>query len=195
MISTRLQKHFAAAAVVATGVAAAANAAVVYQSVSINIPDNIDGVYLNVVTLASGTASFAGYDVNPYTAGAGAFNLWGPTANTWFASGGNYNLAPNTVIGGADALFTRPGGVSVAANFNLNSNQNLLGFRFVNEANANQVHFGWMRIAFGATYGQRTITEIGYESAAGVGIGAGVPAPGALALIGLAGLAGKRRRR
>ena len=29
------------------------------------VPFNIDGFYLNVVTGATGTASFAGYDINP----------------------------------------------------------------------------------------------------------------------------------
>jgi MYXO-CTERM domain-containing protein len=42
----------------------------------------------------------------------------------------------------------------------------------------------------------RTVVDFGYESVAGVSIEAGaVPAPGALALLGVAGLAGKRRRR
>lgn len=198
-LSTRLNKHFVAAAAVAAGVAVSANAAIVFQSVNIAIPNNIDGVYLNVVTLAQGTAggSVAGWDVNPYSAVAGQFNLWGPTTNTWLAVGGNYNLAFGTMIQGADAAFTRPGGATnVGTQVALNSDQNLFGFRFVNEANGNQVHFGWMRISFGANAGFRTITEIGYESVAGVGIGAGVvPAPGALALLGLAGVAGKRRRR
>jgi uncharacterized protein (TIGR03382 family) len=42
----------------------------------------------------------------------------------------------------------------------------------------------------------RAVVEFAYESQAGVGIAAGViPAPGAIALLGLAGLAGSRRRR
>lgn len=196
-MNSRLQKHLVAAAAVTAGIASAAQAAVVFQSVNINIPDNIDGIYLNVVTLAQGTTSgVAGWDVNPYSALTGGFYLWGPTANTWFAIAGNYNLAAGTAIGGADSLFTRPGGgTDVGTQMNLNSNQNLLGFRFVNEANANQVHFGWMRIQFGANAGIRTITEIGYESVAGQSIAAGVPGPGAIALMGVAGLVGRRRRR
>lgn len=195
-LSLRLNKHFVAAAAAAVGVAASANAAIVFQSVSIGIPNNIDGVYLNVVTLQQGTSGFSTYDINPYSAGgATTFNLWGPTANTWYAVGGNYNLASGTVIGGAAAAFTRPGSTDVAAQFTLNSSNNLLGFRFINEGTG-LVHHGWIRIAFGANYGVRTITEIGYESTAEASITAGtVPAPGALALLGVAGLAGKRRRR
>ncbi|MFO0962945.1 MAG: hypothetical protein U0625_08575 [Phycisphaerales bacterium] len=196
-MNSRLQKHLVAAAAVTAGIASAAQAAVVFQSVNINIPDNIDGVYLNVVTLAQGTTSgVAGWDINPYSASTGSFNLWGPSANTWFSVGSNYNLAAGTLIGGDISLFSRPGGgTNVGTQMNLNSNQNLLGFRFVNEANANQVHFGWIRVEFGATAGSRTITEIGYESVAGQSIAAGVPAPGAIALMGVAGLVGRRRRR
>jgi len=42
----------------------------------------------------------------------------------------------------------------------------------------------------------RTVVDYAYESTAGGSIVAGaVPAPGALALLGVAGLAGSRRRR
>jgi MYXO-CTERM domain-containing protein len=41
----------------------------------------------------------------------------------------------------------------------------------------------------------RTVVDFAYESVAGASIAAGVPAPGALALLGVAGLAGARRRR
>jgi hypothetical protein len=51
--------------------------------------------------------------------------------------------------------------------------------------------------AAGALNGQpRSVVEYAFESTAGAAIAAGVvPAPGALALLGLAGLAGSRRRR
>lgn len=208
-MTKRLEKHFVACAAAAAGVALLGgvnkvDAAVVHSgAVNIVIPDNIDGLYMNVVSgqtsppLAPG---FAGYDINPYSVAAGSFNLWGPTANTWFAIGGaagNYNLPMGTMIQGAAAAFFRPGATADAQNdMVLNSSNNLLGFRLVNEANGNQVHFGWLRLQFGAGFGTRSIVEYAYEDQAGVGIAAGViPAPGALALLGLAGLAGSRRRR
>jgi MYXO-CTERM domain-containing protein len=41
----------------------------------------------------------------------------------------------------------------------------------------------------------RTVVDFAYESVAGASIAAAAPAPGALALLGVAGLAGTRRRR
>lgn len=147
--------------------------------VSIPIPDTLDGIYFNVVTgsVGSTAASSVGWDVNLYSAAATQFNLWGPTAQTWLsvsgAVAGPYNLSENTPIGGPPGAFFRPGGTSVAAQFNLNSSNNLLGFRFVNEANGDQVHFGWLRLAIGASASDRTIVAYGYDGRAGVGVLAG----------------------
>jgi len=202
-LKSRLGRHFAvvaAAAAAAGGIATSASASIIYSGpVNIAIPNNIDGVYMNVVTGATGTSggSVPGWDINPYSATAGNFNLWGPTVNTWYAIAGQYNLAEGTLIEGPASSFFRPGGgTNLAPQMNLNSADNLLGFRFVNEANGNQVHFGWIRLQFGATAGERAIVEYAYSEVAGVGILAGaIPGPGALALIGLSGLVGTRRRR
>lgn len=204
-LKNRLNTHFAACAAVAAATVAVApqqaDAALVYSGpVSINIPDNIDGVYLNVVTGASGAAAPAGWDINPYSAVAGGFYLWGATANTFYnpqgVIGGNYNLAVGTTISGAAAAFFRPGGATdLTSQFNLNSSDNYIGFRFTNEAMGGMVQFGWAQLSFGATGGQRSIVAYAYEDS-GAAIQAGVvPAPGAIALLGLAGLVGSRRRR
>ena len=79
------------------------------------------------------------------------------------------------------------------------TSNNLVGFRFQNEANGNATHYGWMRISLSSTLqGQpRAIVEYAYESEAGVSIPAGaIPTPGSAALLalGAAGLAGRRRR-
>ncbi len=200
VLSNRLATHFAACAAAAAAVTVPqqADAAVVYSGVvNIAVPNNIDGVYLNVVTGANGAAPVAGYDINPYSAAAGNFNLWGPTATTWLDVGVDvYNLAADTVIG-AGGVYDRPGGgVNIGPQMNLNSSNNYLGFRFANEANGNQIHFGWVQLQFGADAGTRSIIGYAYDDVAGASINAGaIPAPGALALLGLAGVVGARRRR
>jgi hypothetical protein len=179
--STRFVKEQVLAALLAGScLSGQALAAIVYTGpVSIPIPDSIDGIYLNVVNGASGASggTVPGWDINPYTASAGTFNLWGPTIATWLSTGGiiagPYKLAPGTQIDPAGTYF-RPGGSSnVAPEVTLNSDQNLFGFRFFNEDNGDLVHYGWLRIAFGASVGARTIVEIAYEDQAGQPIAAG----------------------
>ena len=200
-VDTRL-----AACAVAAGASMAvttADASIIYSGVvSIPVPNDIDGVYLNVVTGAFGNTPPAGYDVNPYSAVAGAFNLWGPTTNTWFSTSGlvtgPYNLTFGTPIGGAATNFFRPGGgTDVGPQMNLNSSNNYLGFQFTNE-NTGQTDFGWLQLQFGATAGDRTIIGYAYEDVGGTSIGAGVvPEPSTFALLGVmaAGALGVREWR
>jgi len=202
-LRTRVGLHLAACA--AATVAGSSSAAIVWSGiVNLNVPSNFDGVYLNVVTGATATSGFAGYDVNPYN--SSTLSWFSPAASTTggFVRGGGSsatlvdNLAFGTVIGaGAAFAYGNGGSESTGATaFNLSSTQNLVGFRFVNEAGGG-VHYGWMRMEIGATLGgqPRAIVEWAYESVAGATITAGtIPAPGAVALLGLAGLAGRRRR-
>jgi hypothetical protein len=68
---------------------------------------------------------------------------------------------------------------------------NYFGFYFV--ASDNLVHYGYGVMTIGANMGVRTLTSVSYESVAETSITV-VPAPGALALLGLAGIASRRRR-
>lgn len=200
-LSKRLEAHFVACAAAAAcvGAVSTANAAITYSGpVNIVIPDNIDGIYMNVVTAATGTSGggVSGWDINPYTASAGWFNLWGPTTTTWANVADNYNLPFGTPIN-AGSSYNRPGGAAnTGLQFNLNSTNNYVGFQFANEANGGATHYGWAQLSFGATYGERSIIGYAYEGTAGTGVGAGVvPAPASMALLALGGLAGARRRR
>lgn len=149
-------------------ISASSMAAVIFSGpVSIPVPDNIDGVYLNVVTGASGIAPPAGWDLNPYTAAAGQFNLWGVNTTTWFSSGGvvsgPYKLATGTPVTGPTTAFFRPGGsVNVGLELTLNSSDNYFGFRFPNESTGVD-NFGWLQLQVGATAGERTIIGYAYE--------------------------------
>ncbi len=205
-LAKRLETHFvacAAAAAVGAAFTGTANAGLQYSGpVSIVIPDNIDGLYMNVATGATGStgAGVAGWDINPYTATAGAnsgFHLWGPTTTTWLNLGGIYNLPFGTLID-AGGTYGRPGGgTNLDVQVNLNSSNNYFGFNFINEGAGGGTHYGWIQVAFGAGVGDRSIVGYAYEDVAGAGLGAGVvPAPGSLALLGVGalGMAGRRRR-
>lgn len=198
-IKSRLSRHFVASAAIAAASAGVANAAIVWSGpVNINIPATTAGVYLNVVTGVSATspAGAPGWDINPWSStGFGLFNATPGASSGYLNLGGNlFNLPGGTSIG--------PGGnfVSLAPatnnpQWNLNSANNLIGFRFLNEA-GNTVHFGWFRVEFGSTITNRSIVEYAFESTPETAILAGaIPAPGALALLGLSGLVGARRRR
>lgn len=203
-LKARLPGVLATAAAAAALLAMApAHATLVYSGpVNIAIPDNIDGIYLNVVTGASGTTAVSGWDINPYSALAGQFNLWGPTTTTWLATSGvidgPYPLAANTSIGPGGAFFRPGGNINVGTTVQLNT-VNLFGFQFANEAAGGATNYGWVAISFGATAGSRSIVGYAYDNA-GLAVQAGVvpePATYALWLAGLAavgGLASRRRK-
>jgi uncharacterized protein (TIGR03382 family) len=209
-IQNRLDRIVALSAVAATGATVGfvqnAEAAIVSSGpVNINIPSNTDGVYLNVVTGVSGglASGVAGWDVNPWS--SSALNFFNPSApaggvySRGGAAAGVANLTAGYTIDASNiwtsgAISTNAGWAAV-----LNSSDNIIGFRFQNEANGNATHYGWMRISLaGSTFAQpRAIVEYAYEDQAGVGIQAGaVPTPGTAALLalGAVGMAGRRRK-
>ena len=197
MLSNRLAKHFGAAASSAL-VAGAANAAVVTWNCNLVVPNNIDGQYINVETQVAGSAAglVAGWDLNPYGTST--------TTMSWFAAsmpsgcvmglgqGGTTSavasLSAGTLVGAASTFANTASSVT-AGGWLLNS-ANYFGFRFVG-ADA-LTHYGFGKMTIGATMGVRTLDFVSYESVAATGII--VPAPGAIALLGLAGLCGRRRR-
>jgi hypothetical protein len=186
-------------------VAGPAQAVIVYSGpVNINIPADIDGVYLNLVTGASGAVAPAGWDINPYSASALApgFNLWGATTTTWFNSAsavGNaagYVLASGTSIGPGTNFF-RPGGATDLAGVVTLNAPNLFGVQFANEAGGT-THFAWVEVTFGSSVTSRAITGYAFESSPLTAIQAGVvPEPGtyAMMLAGLAAVGGLVARR
>ena len=201
-LATRLTRHFAAGAAIAAAApflaADHASAAVQYTAVSWIVPNNIDGLYINVENLATGSAgsAVAGWDINPYSA----------TSLTWFnatgtgmmrypgvTTGSAGNLAGGTVVGisgsygsGAVTVGSLPG------NWQLNA-VNIFGFRFTGASGGTHYGYGFFQIGASISGADRMITDIFFEDVAGASITV-VPAPGAIALLGLAGLAGRRRR-
>ena len=212
-ISNRLNKHFALAAVATAAVAATSNAAVVYSGVlNFVCAPTTDGVYINFETprVVNADDTF-NWQLNAYSnngfrfyfsaSGGGLMRREGVTTGT----GGN--LALGTSIGSTGSYNSTAGGDvygTTSAEGLLGgwtySSENIVGFKF--KAADTLIHYGWMRFAMGAEDGvgntmTRTLVDYGYESTAGASILAGagaVPAPGALALLGLAGFASRRRR-
>ena len=205
----RLESYALAATAVTASLVTSANAAVVSSGpVNIVVPANIDGVYLNVLTGVSGGggSAVAGWDINPYSGATLSFNTPAPTdtggvVRLGSATTGNTNvanLAAGVLVGNLPGMWFSTSVSSASTTsptgrpFLLNSSNNFVGFRFLNEA-TNSIHYGYLRLQIGAALTNRTIIEYGYESVAGASIL--VPAPGAVALLGVAGLAGTRRRR
>jgi MYXO-CTERM domain-containing protein len=194
-LRNRLGRHFAACAAAAV-VAGSADATVVTWDCNLVIPGNIDGLYINIETQATGSSGsgVAGWDINPY--GGTGLNFFAATGTTYVrlaASGGPTNLALGYVVDSASTFANSTSNVFAAGSpsgWQLDA-VNYFGFRFLNGAGSTLYGYGVMEV--GSTATTRTLLSLSYEdSGAGITI---VPAPGAVALLGLAGLAGSRRRR
>jgi hypothetical protein len=102
---------------------------------------------------------------------------------------------PGVVVGSSYLFRALPGGNMIFGDgpglWKENAN-NIFGFRFLNAQN--QVRYGYGVMFIGANALERTLVSLSYENT-GLSIVA-VPAPGAVALAGLAGIvSGTRRRR
>jgi MYXO-CTERM domain-containing protein len=219
-LSKRLDSHFVACAVAAaTAVVGSADAAIqmfTYGPTGIQVPANADGIYFNLTTGATGTSAAAaagpagGPWMNPYGSSTASMSWFATTAGgAWRGVNiGGYNnevsnLGLGFVVGSSipnsGALntprFNTTSGTSYAdgytGDFSLNAD-NYFGFRFT-VGTSNFYGYGVMRM--GATITERSMMGFAVETTAGASITtAAIPAPGAIALLGLAGFAARRRR-
>ncbi|MFM9956522.1 MAG: hypothetical protein ACKVZJ_00460 [Phycisphaerales bacterium] len=188
--------------------AAPAHAGVVYSGVvNLNIPSTTDGLYLNVVTGQTSTSSAAtpsGWDVNLW--GNSSLSLFSPSPSpgggAYVGSGSLYRNVPfvgGVLVGPADT-FTNVGVATLnpGTPLNLNSSNNGIGFRFINELTGNQVHYGYLRfsVSSSASSQPRAVVEYYYESTPGFALNI-FPSPGtgAIVVVGSAALVGRRRAR
>ena len=183
MKTNRLHKHLALAAVATAAVVATSNASVVTWNINQVVPNNIDGLYVNVEaqTFGSAASAVAGWDINPY----GTSTL----AMSWFAAaapsgcvmglgqGGTTtavaSLTAGTVVTSA-SVYGNTASTVTAGGWKLNQ-ANYFGFRFL--AGDGTTHYGFGVMTIGATMGVRTLTSLSYESVAGVAITAGPDGP------------------
>jgi hypothetical protein len=193
----RIARHFALAATAATAVPASAEI-VHWSDANLVIPATYAGLYINVELRTTGSdKSLAGWDINPY--GSGSLLWYAPTGEgvlqlPEYSGAGSLTLG--YVVDGSGTFLDDTStefidGVPGWWSFNTS---NYFGFSF--RASDGELRYAWGRMDVGATATSRVLAEIAYESDAGVGIAVGaVPAPGAIALLGCAGLARRRSRR
>ena len=199
--NSRLNTHFAiCAAALATGAAVGtANATVVYSDViNLPIPATIDGVYMNVQTGAwsSTTTTPAGWDVNPYGTSTTAVSLFAATGTGYMRNPGTTATAATrldvgTVVGSSAFFYGNSSATMGSGTGQWAANSSgYFGFKFTAADAA--THYGWMQLSIGSNAGTRTIVRYAWEDVANTSLT--VPAPGAVALLGLAGFAKRRRR-
>lgn len=160
-----------------------AQAAVIVSNVSIAVPNNIAGVYINLVTGATGTTAVPGWDINIYNNNAG-LTFYGSASPAGFLATGNPGtlaetraLAEGTVIdssGQYNQFQTRGTAFQGGGDF-------VAGFRFLNESTG-AINYGYARLTttggVGADAGfPATITQLVYENSGGAITVAAVEAP------------------
>jgi len=194
----------AAAAVAGVGFVQEAQANLVWSGpVNINIPSTTAGTYLNVQNGVNNPnpASVPGWDLNPWS--STSLNNFTPTPNPgggeMVGVGTTYsNLTTGTPVGPASGYAAAgTSTINPATPLNFNSSNNVFGFRFINEANGNQIHYGWYRVSLSGTASSqpRSIVEYAYDDVAGTPVAAGVvPEPASLGVLAL-GAVGLLRRR
>ena len=212
-ISYRLGRHALAAFAVVITTAGTAQAAVNRWECNLSIPATSAGLFINVQSRVTGTtgASVLGWDFNLYTTSPAApsLTMFGNNGTRFMRTPDQFgyfvgNLSEEQDVGSvqfAQGLFNPEGdaysavfnspGQSGIGNWNLNS-INYFGFRF--SANTGLTHYGFGRMDVGANANVRTLKYIEWDTTPGAAVQV-APAPGALALLGLAGFGRSRRRR
>jgi hypothetical protein len=188
MKNLKLEMHFAATA--ALCLAGAASADVITWNINAPIPNNIDGLYINIASQTTGSSggTTAGWDINPYGTNAMQFyaSASSPNPATTYVrtqgSGGPSSLAVGHVIGGSSAYTNATTAVisttnAVSIGWQLNA-INYFGFRFNPGSTAGVVRYGFGAMQVGATASARTLLFLKWEdSGASITVGSGGPPP------------------
>ena len=190
--------------------ASSAFASPVSFTTPIVVPNNVDGVYINLLTGATGSSGSAvtGWDINPYLANSVFTFFWNATPSqaggvASATTGGTYtDLPAGSVISAASIFSASSGGGGAGATVNFQTTGiHTLGFRFYNEATSS-LNYGYMRIQNTATNGfPATILGWTFENSGGAitvpgAATGGVPEPTtwALMLMGFGAMGAAMRR-
>ena len=183
MKTNRLHKHLALAAVATAAVVTTSNAAVVTWDINQVIPNNIDGLYINVEaqTFGSAASAVSGWDINPYGTSTLAMSWFAAAAPSGCVTGlgqGGTTVAVASLTSGtvvtSTSVYGNTASTVTAGGWKLNQ-ANYFGFRF--RAGDGTTHYGFGVMTIGATMGVRTLNSLSYESVAGVEITAGPGGP------------------
>ena len=183
MKTNRLHKHLALAAVATAAVVTTSNAAVVTWDINQVVPNNIDGLYINVEaqTFGSAASAVSGWDINPYGTSTLAMSWFAAAAPSGCVTGlgqGGTTVAVASLTSGtvvtSTSVYGNTASTVTAGGWKLNQ-ANYFGFRFL--AGDGTTHYGFGVMTIGATMGVRTLTSLSYESVAGVAITAGPDGP------------------
>lgn len=158
------------AAALCLGSTSAMAAVVDGPATNISVPATIDGVYINLVTGATGAtgSAAAGWDLDPYSGGSALRFFWpsSPAASSGavaVAAGGPYNaLSVGATVSAASTFSVATTAGTTGTPFVLEGD-NYLGFRFYNEATSS-INYGYARVQSGASGGfPATIVCYRYE--------------------------------
>ena len=203
-VQSQLCLTAAALAGSAMGVANTAEAAVVttWANANLAIPATTAGVYINLVTGATGSSggAVAGWDFNPYLTASGLGFYWSPDlagglrgAAVAVGPSPNNNLAADLPFGSvvsAASLFTSAI-QSASANYR-DTGVSYLGFRFVNSGVMN---YGYAAIQTSAANGfPATLLGWVYEDSGQSITVQPIPAPGAAGLLAMLAIGATSRR-
>jgi hypothetical protein len=178
---------------------------VVSPAANVVIPVNTNGIYINVVTGAAGTASgTTGWDINPWgSTNLSFFNPSTPTGGVYAISvtGQVASLPGGTVISSSTTWGSGAASATAASFPWVLGQNNYFGFRFLNEVDG-LIHYGYGIVNPGSAFTDptRAVVSLFYESVAGASITIpAIPEPSSWALmlgggLSLAGAVVRRRR-
>jgi len=169
------------------------------------VPNNIDGMYINVETQVTGAASanVAGWDVNPYGTSTTTMSWFGaatPSGQVMLSTPGIVSSLPQGFTISSSSIFgnTASSTTATVGAWTLNA-RNYVGYRFVGADTF--THYGWLSMDVGATMGVRKIMQVSYNSVANaaITIPAAVPEPSTVVMgllaAGATGVIAWRRRK